>query len=166
MEKLGIELPLLATQIVNFTIMLLVLTKLLYKPILKGLNDRKEKIEEGLAFSEKAKREEEKLAQQKEEILGKAREETKRILEAAKKEGGHLKEEMLKEGKEELGELKVKMEKEMKVKEEETTEEITSHTVEIAAEMVKRLLPDLLKDEDKHAFIAKQLSQIEKRHAK
>lgn len=164
MEKLGVELPLLITQVVNFTIMLLVLTKLLYKPILTALDERKRKIEEGLAFSEKAKQEEEKLEQKREEVLAKAREEAKKILEAAKKEGGHLKEELVKEGKEEARELKAKMEKEMKGREEEIQAEIASHTVEIATEMVKRLLPHILNEKGKHAFIEKQLTHLEKRH--
>lgn len=164
MEKLGIEVPLLITQVVNFTIMLLILTKFLYKPILKTLDARKKKIEEGLAFSEKAKQEEEKLEQKKEEIFAHAREEAKKILEAAKKEGGQLKEELLKEGKEEVQELKIKMEKEIKGREEEIQSKMASHTVEIATEMVKKLLPSVLTEKGKQAFIVKQLTHLVKRH--
>ena len=61
MEKLGIQLPMLLTQIVNFTIMLLLLTKFLYKPILKALKERKEKISQGLIYAEKMQAEEEKM---------------------------------------------------------------------------------------------------------
>ena len=51
MEKLGIEPILLLTQVINFTILVVVLTKFLYKPILKMLDERKKKIEEGLTLS-------------------------------------------------------------------------------------------------------------------
>ena len=44
MEKLGIEPVLLAAQIVNFLVILVVLQKLLYKPILGMLEKRKREI--------------------------------------------------------------------------------------------------------------------------
>ena len=48
MENIGIEPYQLLTQVINFALMIFILTKLLYKPILKGLEERKKKIEEGL----------------------------------------------------------------------------------------------------------------------
>src|SRR3989344_6164282 len=111
MDKLGVELPLLLTNIVNCTIMLLILTKLLYKPIFKALKDRKEKIEEGLRASQKAQEDAEKMQKKKDELLVEAREEGRSLIEEAKKEGKHLKEELLKEGKDEIAVLKVKQEK-------------------------------------------------------
>ena len=53
MEKLGIELTQILTQIFNFTLMVFLLTKLLYKPVIKKLEERKAKIAEGLAYTEK-----------------------------------------------------------------------------------------------------------------
>lgn len=166
MEKLGIELPLLLTQIVNFTIMVIVLSKLLYKPILKALADRRKKIEEGLAFTQKARDEEEKLEAHKQKILKLAREEAGKILENAKKEGRHIKEDILTDGKKEIVTLKAKLEKEMQSREEEMASDIMSHTVDIAAGMVARLLPDILTEKDQHKIIIKQLNQIAKSHEK
>ena len=48
LQKLGIDWRLLIAQLVNFSILVIILYKLLYKPVLKVLNDRKEKIEQGL----------------------------------------------------------------------------------------------------------------------
>lgn len=166
MEKLGIELPLLLTQIVNFTIMVIVLSKLLYRPILKALADRRKKIEEGLAFAQKARDEEEKLEAHKQKILKLAREEAGKILENAKKEGRQVKEDFLTDGKKEVSCLKTKLEKEMKSRQEEMASDVMSHTVDIAAGMVARLLPDILTDKDQHMVIVKQLNQIAKRHEK
>ena len=44
MEQLGIEPKLLAAQLVNFSIILFVLTKLLYTPILSILEKRKSRL--------------------------------------------------------------------------------------------------------------------------
>lgn len=60
LTSLGIDLKLLIAQVVNFGILLFILTKFLYKPLLKLLDERKQKIAQGLDDSQKA---ETKLAQ-------------------------------------------------------------------------------------------------------
>ena len=57
LTALGINLPQLIAQIVNFTILLVVLRLVLYKPILKMLDDRKARISEGLNAAEIARAE-------------------------------------------------------------------------------------------------------------
>ncbi len=47
-SKLGIEWKLLLAQIVNFVILFLVLKKFLYKPLLNFMNNRRQKIADGL----------------------------------------------------------------------------------------------------------------------
>lgn len=47
-QKLGIDWKLLASQIFNFLLVVLILRKFAYGPILKMLKSRREKIEEGL----------------------------------------------------------------------------------------------------------------------
>ncbi len=49
MEKLGINLGFFISQLVNFTLLAALLTVLLYKPILRMLNERKERIARSLA---------------------------------------------------------------------------------------------------------------------
>jgi F-type H+-transporting ATPase subunit b len=56
-DALGINLPQLIAQIVNFAILLIVLRLVLYKPILRMLDDRKRRIAEGLNAAEIARAE-------------------------------------------------------------------------------------------------------------
>lgn len=56
-EALGINLPQLIAQIVNFAVLLLILRLTLYKPVLKMLDQRKQKIAEGLNAAEIARAE-------------------------------------------------------------------------------------------------------------
>ncbi|KKS41145.1 MAG: ATP synthase subunit b [Candidatus Gottesmanbacteria bacterium GW2011_GWB1_43_11] len=166
MEKLGVELPLLLTQIVNFTIMLIVLTKFLYKPILKALKDRKRQIEAGLQMGEKAKQEEEKLDLKKQEVLREAREETKVVLENAKKDAMRLHEEIIEKGKREVAEMKRKLVQELEGRQREMEADIKNRTVEISAQMVKRLLGEVLTTADQHKLVEKQLEKIARTHEK
>ena len=87
MEKLGIEQIQLLLQTFNFVVMAVLLTKFLYKPILKSLSDRRKKIAEGLLFAEKIKKEEEKTENKRQEVLAKAREESRKIIEEGKQAG-------------------------------------------------------------------------------
>lgn len=56
-EALGINLPQLIAQIVNFALLLIILRLVLYKPILGMLESRKQKIAEGLNAAEIARAE-------------------------------------------------------------------------------------------------------------
>jgi len=56
-EALGINLPQLIAQIANFFVLLVILRLTLYKPILKMLDDRKQRIAEGLNAAELARAE-------------------------------------------------------------------------------------------------------------
>ena len=55
MEGLGINLPGLLTQFVNFGLLLLILWVFLHKPLRRVLDERRRRIEEGLHASETAK---------------------------------------------------------------------------------------------------------------
>ncbi|MCC6961275.1 MAG: F0F1 ATP synthase subunit B [Dehalococcoidia bacterium] len=56
-EALGLNLPQLIAQVVNFFVLLMILRLVAYKPILKMLDERKQKIAEGLNAAEIARAE-------------------------------------------------------------------------------------------------------------
>jgi F-type H+-transporting ATPase subunit b len=55
LEKLGISLGLLVSQLVNFTLLAVLLYLLLYKPVLRMLNQRKERISRSMADADAAR---------------------------------------------------------------------------------------------------------------
>jgi F-type H+-transporting ATPase subunit b len=73
--KLGFSLPGLITQIINFTILLVVLRMFLWKPFLKIIDDRNQKIKLGLEAAEQASLQ-----------ANESQSESKKILDDAKKE--------------------------------------------------------------------------------
>jgi F-type H+-transporting ATPase subunit b len=50
---LGINLPVLLGQVLSFTLLLIVLKLMVYKPVLKMLDERRERIREGLSAAER-----------------------------------------------------------------------------------------------------------------
>ncbi len=166
MDKLGIEPQYLLTQIVNFTIMVLILTKLLYKPILKALDERKKKIAEGLKAAEAQKLAEEKWNTRHQELMAEAREEARVIIENAKKDGKKVKDEIIEEGKKEVAAQKARMEKDLETRLEEMSTQIASKTIDIAVVMVKRLIPNILDERHQHTLIERELKKLASTHAK
>lgn len=88
MEALGIDWRLLIAQVVNFLILLILLTKFLYKPIVKMLDNRSNKIESGLKAAEKSQKDLAKADVDAEKIREKAYKEANEILVGAKSEAG------------------------------------------------------------------------------
>ena len=84
--QFGVDWKLLVAQAVNFFILLVILKKFAYGPIVKMLDARRAKIEEGIAASEASKK---KLAEAKEHeaiILLKANEKALSVVGEAEKE--------------------------------------------------------------------------------
>ena len=117
MEALGINLPGLITQILSFLILLFVLSKLLYKPVVKMLDERAERIKESLSAAENAKEEAALTAEKIEKELIVARQEGQKIIDQAKQFGQDFKE---KEKDKALQEIEILIEKSKNDLEKET----------------------------------------------
>lgn len=87
LSNLGINGYLLGAQVVNFLILLFVLNKFVYKPLLAYIEKRKQLIQEGI---ENAQKIDERIAQIEEKesnTLSAARKEAQAIIDKAKKSG-------------------------------------------------------------------------------
>lgn len=161
MEQLGIEPKLLLAQIINFSIIIFVLTKLLYKPILSMLEKRKREIEQGLALTQKMKDEEEKLVQRKEKQLTETRRQAQQIIEEAKKHGREAEKEILAQAHQEAAEIITKGKHEAQRLLETAGKNVQKEAIELAVAMTKRLVRSVLSPTDQHKLIQKQLKQLD-----
>jgi len=131
LNNLGINGKLLLAQIVNFLVLLFVLYKFAYGPVLKLLNERTEKIEKGLKDSEDAQKKlaeitekEKKVLQEAgnrsreifvqaesmakfsaDKIIAEAKEQSEKIIKNAEHEIEKNRKKMIQEVRQELGEL-------------------------------------------------------------
>ena len=90
---LGINLPVLLFQIVNFTFLLLVLRLVVYKPVLKMLDERKARIQEGLSAADRGREQAIEAERQAAEALAAARREGQDIVANAQQIAQRLQEE-------------------------------------------------------------------------
>jgi len=160
MENLGIQPISLLTQIINFAIMVVVLTKFLYKPILKVIEERKKKIEESLELTEKLKKDVEKNEQKRLEIIDEARAEGKKIIEEVKKSAKQMEAELVRKAQAEAAAIVEKSKKEIEAERGELEKKLKEQTVEIAAAMAEKIISEVLSEKDHRNIIEKKLKEI------
>jgi len=92
-DALGFNLPSLIAQLVNFTLLLIIFRLLLYKPLLNVLDQRKQRIEEGLQASDEAKRRLTETEQETGKEMDRARQEGQQLIVQAQQAANRLREE-------------------------------------------------------------------------
>jgi F-type H+-transporting ATPase subunit b len=101
LHKLGINWKLLIAQAVNFAIVLIVLYRFVYKPVLKMLKQRKEKIKKSLKDAERVEENLKKSKIERENQIALGRKEAEKIIAQAKKKSEEIKNEKVEEAKKE-----------------------------------------------------------------
>lgn len=89
-KNFGIDPILLGAQVVNFLIVLFILHRVLYKPILQLLQKRKDSIIEGLKIQEDAQKRMEQVLIDEKKILRNAQVQAKKIIDDATSESQEL----------------------------------------------------------------------------
>lgn len=156
MEALGIDFKLILAQIFNFVVLLVILKKFLYKPLLKMLDERKKKIEEGLLNAEKIKKELEEIEKRKQKILADSQKEAVALFLEQKKLAQKEKEAMIEEARIKAGE---EIKKGLVLAKEEMAKarlELKKEALVIAQEMTKKIFSKL-SNEDLHRLIKDSL---------
>jgi F-type H+-transporting ATPase subunit b len=131
LEKLGINWGLLLAQLINVILLVWLLTRLLYQPVLNMLNERTRRIQESLRDAEQVKEQlarakqdyeaelararqeasgilaqaQERAKSQEQEILAQARQEAERIRNEAREQAGQEREQLLRDLKSQMAEL-------------------------------------------------------------
>lgn len=161
MEKLGIEPKLLVAQLLNFAIIVVVLNKLLYKPILDMINKRKKEIAEGVAITERMRVEEEQFKAKQEKALGKAREDALDIIEDAKKQAKEVEKELVADAHTQASAIIARAKSEAREVEKAAQAALRKEAVALALTMAKRLLSSVMTAKEQHAFIAKRMKDLD-----
>ncbi len=161
MEQLGIEPKLLIAQLVNFAIIVFVLQKLLYKPILDMINKRKKEIAEGVSLTEKMRVEEEKFKEKQEKAMAKAREDAMGIIEEAKKQAKEVEKELVADAHTQAAAIITRAKEEAAEVHKTAQAALRKEAVELATMMARRLLTSIMSAKEQHAYIAKRVKDLE-----
>lgn len=93
MSELGVNLPVLIAQIVNFFLLLFVLRLVAYKPLMEMLDKRSQRIKEGLEAADQSKEQVAHAEQQVTDQLAEARQQGQALIAQAQEAASRIEEE-------------------------------------------------------------------------
>lgn len=151
-------------QALNFGLLLFILTKFLYRPILTSLTNREKKITAGLKAAEANLQEKNRIAELKTRELIKAEQAAAAVLEAARKKAEAM-------GKDIVADAKIAAQNEVKKEYQRLEETIQTERTKLQGEIsrlvvdtTRSVLADTLTPKDQQAIVNHQIAQL--RHLK
>lgn len=136
----------LIAQIINFLILVAILTKVAYKPLMKALADRQAKIADSLETAEQERQAAEKLKQEYLAQLAEARVQAQAIVDKAAKLAEQTKEEILKEAREESARLLKATRDEIARERERALAELKGEVVTLAVAAASKIITQNMND--------------------
>ena len=152
MELLVPEFGLVILQTIAFLLLMFLLAKFAWKPVLAAIKEREQSIDEALNKAELAKQEMTRLTAQNEELMKEARSERDRILKEAKT----LKDSILHEAKTQahnegvklIEKAKIEIENQKKAALSELKGQVSALSIDIAERILRKQLEDKAKQQD------------------
>jgi len=146
--------------IITFLILLGVLTKFAWKPLLKALETRENEISQSLKNAEKAKKELERLSAESDEIIAKARSEAQGIVSEGKKAAEKLTAATLNKAKEEAIANLSAAKDQIKIERDKAIVEIKGEVVNLSLSIAEKLVNKNLSKEDNKSLIDESLKNV------
>ena len=141
-HKLGIDWKLLLAQIVNFVILLFLLKKFLYKPLINLMNNRRQKIEEGLEKARKGEEEFQKIQELRDKELAKVQKEAEVIIQKAKEVGDKKQQEILKEAEEKTKKIIEEAKGRINIEKEKMLKEVRQDVANLVITATEKILKE------------------------
>ncbi len=148
--------------VVTFVILLLILKKVAWKPILNSLSERENFIKDSLEKAEKAQAEAEKLVAENRENLSKAEEEAKKVIEQGREYAEELKKRILDESRAEAKKMIEEASLEIERKNREAFNNLKEQVAEIAVDAAEKILRENLDKEKQVNLVNKYLEDLSK----
>jgi len=148
--------------VITFVLLLLILKKVAWKPILTALDKRESDIREALAQAEKAKDDAKQILEQNQANLAKAEEESKKIIDQSRTYAESLKEQLIKDSKEQAKKIVDDASLEIQRKKDTAFEELKGQIAEIAVSAAEKIIRESLDAQKSKKVIDKYLNDVTK----
>lgn len=148
--------------IITFVLLLLILKKFTWKPILTALAQREAAIKESLEKAERAQEDAQKVLDANQANLAKAEEESKQIINQSRAYAEKLKEQILQESKEQAKKIVDDASQEIERKKEAAFDELKNQIAEIAVNAAEKILRENLDKDTQKKLVDKYIGEIGK----
>jgi F-type H+-transporting ATPase subunit b len=139
-EAFDINLVGLAFQVINFLLLLYILNRLLFKPLLARMDERSAKISKGLEDAEVAARDRELARAEREAAVSEARKEAAGLLANANKIATDTRDEILAKAREDAEKVSERARQEINAEKEKAMTELRAQVADLALEAAGKLV--------------------------
>ena len=160
LEDFGVEPILLLAQVVNFVILLYILKRFLYKPILKVLEERKKRIETSVKQSEDIQKRFDEMSKKQTEILDKAKVESEQIIEDAKNEAKILADQIQLAATNAGNETIKRAQQTLEIEKQKMINEAKREIVDVVTSITEKVVQKNLTKQDKERLVRQALTEI------
>ncbi len=161
MEALGINLGMLVSQIVNFTLLAVLLYLVAYKPILRMLDERSARIKKGLEDAEAASRRAAEMEQEFEQRMAQARKEGQEIIAQSTQMSEKAGQDILEKAREEARVQIDKAKEEIARERDLAMDELRQQVADLSLTISEKVVGEVLDEQSQRRLIAEFLEQTE-----
>jgi F-type H+-transporting ATPase subunit b len=147
--------------ILTFLVLLTVLAKFAWGPLLRALESRQQAIRQSLDDAQQAKLELDRVQQESLRIVRQARVEAESIIASSRSDAERLREEMKQKAREEASGLVKNAERQIQLETERALLQIRHEAVDLSVMIASKLLQRNLTKEDNDRLIEEALRQVE-----
>jgi F-type H+-transporting ATPase subunit b len=160
MDALGIEPGLLISQIVNFLLLMVILRMVLYEPVLKMMDRRKERIAQSMRDAERAAAAAQEAEADKAKVLDAARREAQEIRAQAARDAEKIAQEIRSRAEQEATEIRMKAQDDAQAQAQLVLSEANKQIADLAILATEQLLGrELAKKDEQARFVTEFLAQ-------
>lgn len=152
-----IDAKLIVAQLVNFAIVLFVLKKFAYGPMLKLMTERSAKIEKGLEDAEESRRKLAEITEKEKEVLLEARRQAQEIVARAEAVAAKSKEELVSAAKAQSEKILSDAEKKIEQEKVRMMQEVKGQIAELVVAATGKLIGEKIDSEKDKELIDKSL---------
>ena len=158
---LKLDPGLLLWTVVTFVILVLILWKTAWKPIIASLDSRAEKLRGDIDKAEKARVEAEAILNKNKEILNNAKDETAGIIAEGKEGAEKIRAEIIAKAGHEAKEIAERSKREIATAKDKAISELKTEIVNIATDIASRIIVKNLNAKDQEAIVKDALSKLD-----
>lgn len=161
LDTFGFNPILFGAQVINFLIIFFVLKKFLYKPLLKTMQTRQKRIEDGLTFAQETEARLEKIKKEEIKILKAAQAQSKELLSETRKQAQDILKSTQEQAKEEtkkmIEDARAQIAKETKQAESRLMQQVG----DVSIHFLEESLMGFFTEKEQQQIMAKALKRLE-----
>jgi F-type H+-transporting ATPase subunit b len=150
--------------IVTFLVLLALLGKFAWRPLLQALDTRQQGIRKALDDAQRAKQELERLEQESVQIIRKARADAETVITQSRADADRLREEMRQKARAEAEGIVRNAERQIQLETARALQQIRHEAVDLSVMIASKIIQRNLSKEDNEKLIEDALRQVEGRH--